>query len=510
MIAPYYSKPCRAVFVELKNLVLKTSPKGIRIPSNDFKSILYCNATAEYHCGRITRDEYHTRLASDFHYSKLEIKETFASLQSTLSVNHDFVASLAQLKAQYGNSLELYATANLSQEDYQAVQALDIDWSPFSKVFVSCEIGAQKPELRFYKAILEQVGLRPHEVILVDDDPDNVLAAMSLGIEGVLCPSMPVIQTIVKLFDYDTIGRAKRFLRNEAGNCYSVTDTGVTVKENFAQLLLLELTGDRTAPRSPVLTQRDFPNDMDTTSIALTVLNRDPVIAHQVMDSILLYRTCDGLVQTFFSEFKNRVDPVVCCNVLNLFYQYGRGSELSETLNWVEQVLRRRAYINGTCYYPKPEAFFYFLSRFLRRLKGADRDRHARLAQILAQRLQERIGIEVDDASLAMRLIALNDVGMRDRIGLETLIRSQREDGGWAMGTLYQYYSKRLQIGNRATCTALAIEAITRCQDWLNDEDGPVQSTYCDPDYRENRAVGSRYPSEFYCDILEACCVSSV
>ncbi|GLA61737.1 hypothetical protein AtubIFM55763_011079 [Aspergillus tubingensis] len=442
MIAPYYSKPYRAVFVELKNLVLKTSPKGIRIPSNDFKSILYCNATAEYHCGRITRDEYHTRLASDFHYSKLEIKETFASLQSTLSVNHDFVASLAQLKAQYGNNLELYATANLSQEDYQAVQALDMDWSPFSKVFVSCEIGAQKPELRFYKAILEQVGLRPHEVILVDDDPDNVLAAMSLGIEGVLCPSMPVIQTIVKLFDYDTIGRAKSFLRNEAGNCYSVTDTGVTVKENFAQLLLLELTGD--------------------------------------------------------SEFKNRVDPVVCCNVLNLFYQYGRGSELSETLNWVEQVLRRRAYINGTCYYPKPEAFFYFLSRFLRRLKGADRDRHARLAQILAQRLQERIGIEVDDASLAMRLIALNDVGMRDRIGLETLIRSQREDGGWAMGTLYQYYSKRLQIGNRATCTALAIEAITRCQDWLNDEDGPVQSTYCDPDYRENRAVGSRYPSDLW------------
>ncbi|GKZ36938.1 hypothetical protein AbraIFM66950_008203 [Aspergillus brasiliensis] len=483
MVAHYRPKPYRGVFVELKNLVLRTSLKGIKIPSNDFKSMLYCNATAEYQCGRITQDEYHTRLASDFYYTKLEIEETFASLQSTLTVNHDFVASLAQLKAQYGNILELYATANLSHEDYHAVLALGIDWSPFTEVFVSCEIGMQKPELGFYKVILEQVGLQPHEAILVDDDPDNVLAAMSLGIEGVLCPSMPVFQTIVNLFDDDTIGRGKQFLRNVAGNCYSVTDTGVTIKENFAQLLLLELTGDKSLIKiephretwnffigSPVLTQRDFPNDMDTTSMALTVLKQDPKIAHRVMDSILLYRTPDGLVQTFFSEFKNRVDPVVCCNVLNLFYLYGRGSELPETLNWVEQVLRRRAYINGTCYYPKPEAFLFFLSRFLRRLKGADPDRHARLVQMLAQRLQERIGVEVDEASLAMRLIALNDVGVRDRIGLEVLIRSQREDGGWAMGTLYQYYSKRLQIGNRATCTALAIEAISRCQSWLDDE----------------------------------------
>ena len=63
-------------------------------------------------------------------------------------------------------------------------------------------------------------------------------------------------------------------------------------------------------------------------------------------------------------------DPIVCVNVLNLFYKNGRGHELPGTLNWVEEVLKNRAYISGTYYYVSADQFLFFLSRRIGR--GSD------------------------------------------------------------------------------------------------------------------------------------------
>lgn len=238
----------------------------------------------------------------------------------------------------------------------------------------------------------------------------------------------------------------------------------------------------------PVLTQSDFPDDMDTTSMAITILKDRAHEAHSVMDKMLQYLTPDGIIQvidalhkstvrvkltslcdqTFFTDFKNRVDPVVCCNILSLFYQYGRGDELSETLDWVQQVLERRAYIHGTSYYPIPEAFFFFLSRLLPHLKSPCPWVYDRMRRLLADRLKERIGIPVDSVSLAMRLVVCEQLGICDVRGLKELLSMQEADGGWDMGTLYQYRSKKLTLGNRGVSTALALEAIRRCQPWLD------------------------------------------
>ena len=42
----------------------------------------------------------------------------------------------------------------------------------------------------------------------------------------------------------DPLERGKRFLDKNAGQLYSLTDNGVVLKENFAQLLILEATDD--------------------------------------------------------------------------------------------------------------------------------------------------------------------------------------------------------------------------------------------------------------------------
>ena len=159
---------------------------------------------------------------------------------------------------------------------------------------------------------------------------------------------------------------------------------------------------------------------------------------------------------------------MVCCNVLSLFYQYGRGHQLSQTQKWVQQVLQRRAYIYGTSYYPVPEAFFFFLSRLLLRLKNCDPGLYGRMRCLLVERVGERIGVPVDATNLAMRLIVCHQLGIRDTQGLEELLSMQETDGGWEMGTLYSYASKKLGMGNRGTSTALALYAIRHCRPWLS------------------------------------------
>lgn len=47
----------------------------------------------------------------------------------------------------------------------------------------------------------------------------------------------------------------------------------------------------------PVLTQAQFPDDMDTTSLGIMILKRPPHVANLVMDKMLQYRTADGLMQ---------------------------------------------------------------------------------------------------------------------------------------------------------------------------------------------------------------------
>ncbi|KAJ5776532.1 uncharacterized protein N7511_001543 [Penicillium nucicola] len=479
MVGRLQESRCKAVFVELKNLVLTSSWKGISLPANTFKSIVCSAATAEHQCGLTTEQEYYARLALDFGQPAEEMEASFNAIRDSLSPNQAVMNSLAAVKARYDGRLKLYALTNLSREDFAAAKRLGIDWSCFDRIFVSSEIGMRKPELRFYNAILDQLHLRAEDAVLIDDDTDNLLAAMSLGMEGLLYPDVSVNQAIVNLLEGDSIGRALSFLKRNSKNFNSITQTGITIRENFAQLLILEVTGDESLVEidphettwnyfigPPVISPTYSPDDFDTTSLATTVLDRPSHIAHQVMDIVLKYRTPDGLVQSFMTDLKNRVDPVVCCNVLSVFYKYGRGTELAETLEWVVQVLQRRAYINGTSYYPMPESFLYFFSRFLSYLKPHNSVLYGKLRVVLAERLRERLGVPVDVASLAMRLIAGDEVGVFDRRGLVELRKAQNEDGGWAFGTLYRFASKQLSVGNRGVSTAFAIEAIRRSQRW--------------------------------------------
>ena len=151
---------------------------------------------------------------------------------------------------------------------------------------------------------------------------------------------------------------------------------------------------------------------------------------------------------------------MVCANVLSLFYKNGRGHELPETLDWLENVLKNRAYISGTYYYNSADQFLFFLSRLLQNSSEV----RQRLGPMLKDRITERFGSGADALSLAARIIAASVVEIVDDRDLETLLSMQSEDGSWNNGWFYKYGASGVLIRNDGFTTALAIQAIQQVE----------------------------------------------
>jgi hypothetical protein len=150
-------------------------------------------------------------------------------------------------------------------------------------------------------------------------------------------------------------------------------------------------------------------------------------------------------------------------NVLGLFYTYGRGHELHDTLDWVEKVLKNRAYTAGTYYYVGGDLFLYFLSRLLK----ISPEVRQRLEPMFKERIQERFGVEADSLSLAARILAAVAVDIVYRRDLETLLSMQLEDGSWGNSWFFKTPETAIRIRNDGVTTALAIHAIKQVESKL-------------------------------------------
>jgi len=240
------------------------------------------------------------------------------------------------------------------------------------------------------------------------------------------------------------------------------------MRENFTQLLILEATNDPslveyTKYEGPFnfyergeLTTLEFPFDVDTTSIGLTISDHlDPSIKNRVMDEIVELRNSDNVVPVYFDARRPRVDPVVCVNALALFYANGRGEQLAETLDWVHGVLQYRAYEDGTRYYVSAEAFLFFVSRLL----DVAPQLRPQMGRLLAERARERVGAHADALALAMRIIVCIKERVDPHGDVRTLLHMQETDGAWT-GWFYKIPSLRVSVANRGLTTALAVKAL--------------------------------------------------
>ncbi|KAI0711642.1 HAD-like protein [Earliella scabrosa] len=491
---PY--RQCDNIVVDLADVLFIRSfkPEGsTSLTSETMRQILRSTTWFAYEQGELSETDCHSLLASEFSLSSAEVASGLRAMQTSTHSDPSMSALLRDVKQQTAGPtrIRIFAMSNTSAPDWAALvpERSERDWELFDRVFPSFAAGARMPSLAFYRHVLElqlegAAALDPGRTVFVGRTVENVVSARSLGMSGIVLTSrIEDLARALRPLLRDPVVDADKWLSGHAKEMWSVTDSGVTVVENFSQLLLLELTRDRDLAdvvRSPgrscffrgesrggVLTSACFPDDLDTTSMACTVLDHYSQGAkEELMDQMLALRNSDGIVQTYFDNTRPRIDPVVAVNVLTFFYSNNRGHELAETLDWVFDVLQYRAYEDGTLYYHGGDAFLYFLSRLLRTSSTV----RNRFKSLFADRVSERLGLPGDPLALAMRIVTAASIGVAYLQDYKHLVASQEEDGSWQVGWFYRYGSTGVLMGNTGLTTAMAASAIRRHRELVSEK----------------------------------------
>ncbi|CAF0845846.1 unnamed protein product [Adineta steineri] len=435
----------------------------------------------KYERGLINEEQVYKAVVPEMNneYSSETIKKVIETGRSALAIQTALMEFLQILSK--SKRYRLFAMSNISEPDYAFVQSRfgsTINML-FERIFPSYASRDRKPNLSFFQHVLTQIDVSPSQTLLIDDEIDNIIAARSLGIHGFLFKEKYIDKNLRYLFNMcqdDPCNSAIAYLQRHAGQHFSITSEGNEIKENFSQLLILEAMRDASLVSYVAHTRLfnffqdesmalNFPCDIDTTSIGLTVLdNISSSVIHNVLDQIL--STClsdDGIIQVYFDSHHPRVDPVVCVNALALFYTHGRGHEVHRTEQWVYDVLVHRAYKQGTRYYNTAECFLFFLARLLKRAPLV----REKMISVLWARIEERLANhETDPLVIALRLLAADAIGMTEKttpriaIDLEQLCMLQEADGSWNGGPFLKYGSHNISMSNRGLTTALAVNAI--------------------------------------------------
>ena len=233
------------LILDLGDVLFSWSPHTkTSIPAKTLKAILTSLTWADYERGLVSQQDCYDRISKEFGIPSTEIAEAFNQARDSLQSNGEMLAFVRELKHQSDGRLRVYAMSNISHPDHEYLRTKPADWSLFDKVYTSADAGERKPNLGFYRHVLDDTAVDPRSVVFVDDKPENVLSARSFGMRGIVFDDQKhAIQAIRNAVE-DPVQRARSYLQRNARLLHSVTSNGVALKENFAQLLILEATRD--------------------------------------------------------------------------------------------------------------------------------------------------------------------------------------------------------------------------------------------------------------------------
>lgn len=96
------------------------------------------------------------------------------------------IDGIVDLLTRLEGRLRLVALSNTNCEHEKIWSARNADaLRYFERVFTSHDIGSRKPEPACFQAVLDYLALPAESVVMVDDRPDNIDAAVRLGMKGI-------------------------------------------------------------------------------------------------------------------------------------------------------------------------------------------------------------------------------------------------------------------------------------------------------------------------------------
>ena len=126
----------------------------------------------------------------DVHWDSV-IKRLKRPADELETIHHEFFAGdvidrtlldfLRSLRGKYKTGLISNAWGDL--REYLVREKMD---DAFEHMVISAEVGVVKPEAKIFQVALEQAGVKPKEMVFVDDFAVNIEGCEKLGIKGIL------------------------------------------------------------------------------------------------------------------------------------------------------------------------------------------------------------------------------------------------------------------------------------------------------------------------------------
>ena len=237
---------CSVLIFDLGDVLFTWSPvTTTSISPKMLKAILSSTIWRQYERGRISQDECYRLSGERFSLDPEEVRRAFDDARTSMRSNDVFIRFIRDLQAEAEGALRIFAMSNISAPDYADVRANCTEWGIFERVFTSAAAGMRKPDLCFFEFVLGEIKAEPSSVVFVDDRIENVLAARSLGMNGIVFDNAQRVRQALRFFTGDPVSRGLSFLDARAGQLESETNSGQIFAENFAQLLIWEATNKR-------------------------------------------------------------------------------------------------------------------------------------------------------------------------------------------------------------------------------------------------------------------------
>ncbi|MBR4297568.1 MAG: HAD family phosphatase [Bacteroidaceae bacterium] len=108
-----------------------------------------------------------------------------------LDVPEERLEMLLRLKEKY--TLHVLSNTNpvhwgMAVDDYFRYKGLQVG-DFFDKIFLSCELGVEKPDPEIFEKVVEGIGCPPGDILFFDDSEVNCEAARKCGLQAVLAPA---------------------------------------------------------------------------------------------------------------------------------------------------------------------------------------------------------------------------------------------------------------------------------------------------------------------------------
>ncbi|KAL6365884.1 hypothetical protein LRP88_00466 [Fusarium phalaenopsidis] len=388
----------------------------------------------DYERGKISKKSCYDTICQDFGLNPTAWAEALDAMRASLQPNKELIGEIKKLKLN-NPELKVFGLSNIPVDDFQQLKPLIGEWGIFDDFYASGLTGVRKPDAACYERFLEDCKIHSDSCVFVDDRIENVVAAQSLGFRGVhLTDTSSAVATLNNLF-------------------------GDPVVRGLEGLVTLEKTGPiwNYFIGEPVFFDTVYPNDADTTSLAMHVLGDVPAEEEScAVKEILSHLNPDGLPYTSRPRFCH----VICANVFRYFYLSGQIDKLPNVYKYLCRLLNTEAYLLGTRYYENPDWFLFLLSDVCG--KRSNDEELSEMRRLLTSQIQDRIGCDRNIFGAALRSLAAQALGIVNKKDIKTLLETQLIDGGWEKQWLWKYGKEAVKLGSRGVVTAMAVRAIKK------------------------------------------------